>query len=137
MRSRIGNSVNRFDQPPSSAEDGAPAPSRKTLDAVATRVTLMGSKSATAYHAGLTRQRTIRRRRPTTPDLPRVNASTASAARKGPKDAMGVGERSIAYRIHPHHERAMASTKNAISGCSFTTLVRRDIILVPPFRLPA
>jgi hypothetical protein len=45
---------------------------------------------------------------------------------------MGVGERPKAYRIHPHHESAKASTKNATIGRRCTALDRPDIIWGPP-----
>jgi hypothetical protein len=58
-------------------------------------------------------------------------ASTTSAARKGPKEAMGVGERPKAYRIQGHHESAQVSTKNAMSGCRFT----KDTVHLLPCRV--
>src|SRR5215211_1341271 len=107
----------RLDQPPTSAAAEIRwAPSRKTLSAAAVRVTPIGRPSGAAYHCNPTRQRTIRRSNPTTPVLPRVRASTTSAARKGPKPTIGVGNRSKEYRIQGHHDRAQASTKNVMSG---------------------
>src|SRR5918997_2903742 len=117
-------------QPPRSAAEGAWAPSR-TFSAVTARAIPTGSKSATAYHLIPTRQRTIRRSRPPIPLLPWVMASTTSAARKGPKEAMGAGERPKAYRIQGHHESAKASTKNAMSGCRFT----KDTVHLLPCRV--
>ncbi len=95
----------RFVQPPNSMAEGARAPSR-TFSAVAVVESPTGNRRAAAYHLSPTFQRTIRRSRPPTPPLPRVTASTASAARKGPKPATGWGERSRAYRIEGHHEKA-------------------------------
>src|SRR5829696_9257479 len=107
----------RLVQPPNSAaEEEGWAPSRKTLIAAAVRVTPIGRPSAAAYHCTPTRQRTIRRSNPTTPVLPRVRASTTSAARKGPKPTIGVGNRSKEYRIQGHHDRAHASTKDGMSA---------------------
>jgi hypothetical protein len=95
----------RFVQPPNSMEEGTCAPS-STFSVVATTASPTGSRRAAAYHLGPTLQSTIRRSRSPTPLLPRVAASTASAARKGPKPATGWGERSRTYRIEGHHERA-------------------------------
>src|SRR5687768_8668238 len=103
--SRMKNVEKRLVQPPSSTEEGAWAPNR-TLNTAAVRAIATGSKRATAYHRNPTRQRTVRCSNPPTPVLPRVIASTTSAARKGPKPAIGEGERSRAYRIQGHHERA-------------------------------
>src|SRR5919112_5057404 len=115
MRSRMKNVEKRLVQPPNSTGEGVWAPNR-TLNTAAARAIATGSKSATAYHTGATRQRIIRRSNPTIPVLPWVIPSTTSAARKGPKPTIGWGERSRAYRIEGHHERAQASTKNAMSG---------------------
>jgi hypothetical protein len=76
------------------------------LDSAAARLIATGINSAAAYHPSPTRHWTIRRSNPSTPVLPLVIASTASAARKGPKPAMGEGARSYAYRIQGHHDRA-------------------------------
>src|SRR5215210_544897 len=130
IRSTTAKVEKRPVQPPRSAAEGAWAPSR-TFSAVAARAIPTGSKSATAYHLIPTRQRTIRRSRPPIPLLPWVMASTTSAARKGPKEAMGVGERPKAYRIQGHHESAKASTKNAMSGCRFT----KDTVHLLPCRV--
>src|SRR5918994_4727921 len=108
---RRKNVEKRPTQPLSSTEEGAWAPNR-TLNIAAARLIATGSKRATAYHLSPTRQRTIRRSNPTTPLLPSVSASTISAARKGPKPTIGLGERSKEYRIQAHHESAQASTKN-------------------------
>src|SRR5829696_3433918 len=105
MRSRMKNVEKRLVQPPNSTDEGAWAPNR-TLNTAAVRAIATGSKRATAYHLSPTRHRTIRRSNPTTPDLPRVIASTTIAARKGPKPTMGWGRRSRAYRIEGHHESA-------------------------------
>src|SRR5215210_4036293 len=130
IRSATAKVEKRPVQPPISAAEGAWAPSR-TFSAVAARAIPTGSKSATAYHLIPTRQRTIRRSRPPIPLLPWVMASTTSAARKGPKEAMGVGERPKAYRIQGHHESAQVSTKNATSGCRFT----KDTVHLLPCRV--
>jgi hypothetical protein len=74
----------RLAQPPSSPAEGAGAP-RNTLSTVAHRVIATGSPSATTYHTGATRHRTIRLNKPSIPALPWVMASTISAAKKGPK----------------------------------------------------
>src|SRR3712207_2176790 len=92
-------------QPPNSAVDGAWAPNR-TLNAAAASVIDTGSKRATAYHPNPTRHCTIRRSNRTILVFPLVMASMRTAARKGPKPAMGVGTRSKAYRIQGHHESA-------------------------------
>src|SRR5215204_4747472 len=123
----MANNTKRFDQPPNSPEEGVRAPSKKTFSAAPTAVRPTGSRSATAYQRGPTRQRTIRRNKPPIPVLPRVKASTTSAARKGPKPTMGWGRRSRAYRIEGHHESAQASTKNEASGYLLIKDTRYDI----------
>jgi hypothetical protein len=77
-----------------------------TLSTVATAVSTTGSNSATTYHPGATRQRTILRKSPTSPALPSVSASTTIAATKGPKLATGFGNSPSAYRGHAHHDNA-------------------------------
>ena len=92
-------------QPPSSAAEGAEAPSR-TFSVVAMVANPTGVRKAITYHLGSTLRRAIRRSRPPIPLLPRATASTAGAVRKGPKPATGWGERSRAYKIEGHHEEA-------------------------------
>src|SRR5215207_11173593 len=95
----------RIGQAPSSADEGGLAPSR-TLSPVAPRAIATGSNSAAAYHSGATRQRTIRRTRIITAALPPVSARTTTAAKKGPKPTMGLGESPKAYRGQGHYENA-------------------------------
>ena len=105
-------------QRPSSAAVGASAPSA-TFNSAAPPDTATGSSRATTHQPRPTRQRIMRRSKPRMPALPSVRASTTSAARNGPKLAIGIGIRPNVCRGHGHHDRRKVNTKNATSRMPF------------------
>ena len=60
------------------------------LMSMAIALSTTGVASATTYQITLTRQRPMRRNRPTTPDFPSVTIKMSSAARNGPNGATGI-----------------------------------------------
>src|SRR5215208_1876947 len=103
MRSTRKNAGMRLGHPPSSADEAPWAPNTKTLSVAAKTVIVTGTKSATAYHTGETRQRTIRRSKPPTPLLPLVACKHDKRREKRPEahDGQGGELESVEYPPPP------------------------------------